>query len=115
MKLSIDIFNSRVYTLYMSKNNIIKVDKESDFVRIYQYVNFGSVVDVFGKKAVVTEFDPSVVESNTKVVYKEGGFDWMNRDDLEDEQERVNNLTSEESEGDDFEAPDMSGASEGDR
>lgn len=54
----------------------------------YVFVNFGekvSVIDNVGLlcKGVVTEFDPSVPESNTKIVYEEGGFDWYNRDEVE--------------------------------
>lgn len=69
----------------MSKSNIIKVDKEEDFVRIYKYTNFGQMVDVFGKKAIVVYFEGL----DAKCYYEEGGYDYINRDDLENEQENI--------------------------
>ena len=58
------------------------------FTRFYKYTNFGQVVDVFGKKAVVVSFE----DTDAKCYYEEGGFDFINRDDLEDEMEKINNL-----------------------
>ena len=83
-----------IVLLHMKNNETtIKVDKKEDFIRIYKYVNFGDRVEIFGKEAVVVEFDPSCPEADTKVIYKDGGFDWVNRDDLEDEQVRLSGLT----------------------
>jgi len=49
----------------------------------YVFANWGEkvyVIDGVGrfKKGVITEFDTSD-DRNTKVVYKNGGFDWYNR------------------------------------
>ena len=75
----------------MSKNNnsTIKVDSKEDFVRIYQHVTFGEKVEVFGKKAVVTGFEKFDDGMCAKVYYEDGGFDFINRDDLETEMEKV--------------------------
>ena len=56
--------------------------------KIYTFANWGDKVwvdrgDGDYRKAVITEFDNSD-ERNTKVVYKNGGFDWYNRDEVEE-------------------------------
>lgn len=62
--------------------------------KLYVFANWGEKVwvrDYAGnfKKGVITEFDPSVPESDTKVVYKNGGFDWFSRDGVEEVSEMV--------------------------
>lgn len=60
-------------------------NKES---KTYIFANWGEQVDVIDNvgrhfKGVITEFD-TTDERNTKVVYKSGGFDWYNRDEIEE-------------------------------
>ncbi len=58
-------------------------EKESKI--IYVHTNFGQVVDVYGKRAVVVSFEGD----GAKCYYEDGGFDYINRDDLENEQIKI--------------------------
>lgn len=54
----------------------------------YVFANWGervSVIDGAGKprEGIITEFDVEDEERNTKVMYKGGGYDWFNRDEVE--------------------------------
>lgn len=60
--------------------------------RDYQFVCFGNWVEVFGKKAIVTGFEKFGDGMNAKCYYEEGGFDWINRDELENEMEKINGI-----------------------
>lgn len=61
--------------------------------KLYVFANWGSkvwVCDNVGrvKQGVITEFD-TTDDRNTKVVYKNGGFDWYKRDNVEEVSETV--------------------------
>lgn len=65
--------------------------------KLYVFANWGEKVwvkDIIGryKKGVITEFDPSD-ERDTKVVYKNGGFDWYKRGEVEMVSEEVEKET----------------------
>jgi hypothetical protein len=52
----------------------------------YIFANFGEAVFVGGKKGKITEFDDRVgAILNTKVMFSNGSFLWVNRDELEGE------------------------------
>jgi|GEM_PF-5059999 len=62
--------------------------------RVYQFVCFGNRVDVFGKRAIITGFEKFGDGMNAKCYYEEGGFDWVNRDELENEMEKNNGIVN---------------------
>jgi hypothetical protein len=52
----------------------------------YIFVNFGETVCVGGRKGKITEFDDRAgAILNTKVMFSNGSFLWVNRDELEGE------------------------------
>ena len=64
-----------------------RVENEEKFTEPHRFTNWGQIVDVFGKRAVIVYIDK--VDEDTdwyyKVYYEEGGFDYINRDNLEEE------------------------------
>ena len=63
------------------------MNKEQN-IKEYVFANWGEkvwVIDYSNKivKAVITEFDVSDKERDTKVYYKNGRYDWVNRDEIE--------------------------------
>ena len=77
----------------------------------YVFVNFGEKVQVISDEGrlcdgVVTEFDPSVPESNTKICYEEGGFDWYSRDEVESWMRELELIKAKVEEGERQEIPE---------
>jgi hypothetical protein len=67
----------------------------------YVFVNFGEKVHTDRGLGVVTEFDDSDTR-NTKVVYKSGGFDWFNRDELEHSERTFEEIQMETNKAEDY-------------
>jgi pyruvate/2-oxoglutarate dehydrogenase complex dihydrolipoamide dehydrogenase (E3) component len=68
----------------MKEQEINSVSVAKDYV----FANWGERVTVVDsveriREGVITEFDPSN-SRDTKVVYKDGGFDWYNRNEVEE-------------------------------